>query len=220
MSLDNINYLLSDDAAWREVERRVAVRVVQIEHVHAIPGKRVEKRLLSGPRLLTSQLPPEIPSVQPASEIAAEEVHERTGAVEGGDGGDEKGDGAAGDWGGERQGGGGAGRDGPEKGDVDPREAGGEEPRRDGGAVERAVAPPAHGVEAAGVVLVEVRQEVGLAAAAELIHGHHSFVHGSPVASRQCAAAASRLLRFWVICDLSERVKEGKRGDARQKRKC
>jgi hypothetical protein len=42
------------------------------------------------------------------------------------------------------------------------------------------VAPPARRAEAAGVVLVEVRQEVGLAAAAELVHRHQPLVHGRP----------------------------------------
>lgn len=69
--------LLGYDAARGEVERRVAVGVVQVEHVDGIPGERVEERLLRGPRLVAPQLPPEIPGVQPAPEIAAEEVHER-----------------------------------------------------------------------------------------------------------------------------------------------
>lgn len=113
-----------------------------------------------------------------------------TGAVEGGDGGDEEGDGAGGGGAGEGEGGGGAWGEGAEEGGVDPREAGGEEARRDGGAVERAVAPPARRAEAAGVVLVEVRQEVGLAAAAELVHGHQPFVHGSPMPCQPPVAAA------------------------------
>ena len=75
-----------------------------------------------------------------------------------GDGGDVEEDGVPGDGGGEREGGGGAGGDGAEEGGVDPREAGGEQARRDGGAVERAVAPPGLRVEADGVVLVEVRR--------------------------------------------------------------
>lgn len=56
----------------------MAVRVIQVEHVHGIPGQRVEERLLRRPRPLAPQLPPEIPRVQHAPEIAAEEVHERT----------------------------------------------------------------------------------------------------------------------------------------------
>lgn len=100
--------------------------------------------------------------------------------MEGGDGGDDDGDGAAGGGGGEGERGGGAGGEGAEERGVDAREAGGEEARRDRGAVERAVAPPARRAEAAGVVLVEVRQEVGLAAAAELVHRHQPLVHGRP----------------------------------------
>lgn len=69
--------LLSDDAARGEVERRVAVGVVQVEHVDGVPGERVEERLLRGPRLVAPQLPPEIPGVEPAPEVAAEEEHER-----------------------------------------------------------------------------------------------------------------------------------------------
>jgi hypothetical protein len=42
------------------------------------------------------------------------------------------------------------------------------------------VAPPAGRGEAAGVVLVEVRQEVGLAASAEPVHRHQALLHGSP----------------------------------------
>jgi hypothetical protein len=103
--------------------------------------------------------------------------------VERGDGGDADGEGAlrGGGGEGEGEGGGGAGDERAEEGGVDSGEAGGEKAGGGRGAVERAVAPPARRAEAAGVVLVEVRQEVGLAAAAELVHRHQPFLHGSPL---------------------------------------
>jgi hypothetical protein len=100
--------------------------------------------------------------------------------VERGDGGDADGEGALRGGGGEGEGCGGAGAERAEEGGVDSGEAGGEKAGGGRGAVERAVAPPARRAEAAGVVLVEVRQEVGLAAAAELVHRHQPFLHGSP----------------------------------------
>lgn len=126
--------------------------------------------------------------------------------MEGGDGGDAEGQGAVGGGGGERERGGDAGGERAQEGGVDPGEAGGEEARRDRGAVERAVAPPARRGEAAGVVLVEVRQEVGLAAGGEFVHRDQAL-HGSPVAASTRAmpsrcftvalASPSNLLPHW-----------------------
>ena len=69
--------LLSDDGARREVERRMAVGVVQIEQIDSVPIERVEKRLLRPPRPVAPELPPEVPRVEHAPEVPAEEVHER-----------------------------------------------------------------------------------------------------------------------------------------------
>jgi len=77
MCPNDINHLLGDDGARREVERRVAVGVVQIEQIDSIPTERVEKRLLRPPRPVAPELPPEVPRVEHASEVHAEEVHER-----------------------------------------------------------------------------------------------------------------------------------------------
>lgn len=41
------------------------------------------------------------------------------------------------------------------------------------------MAPSARRAETTGVVLVEVRQEVGLAAAGELVHRYQALLHGS-----------------------------------------
>lgn len=59
-------HLLGDDGAWWEVERRVAVGIVQIEQIDGIPAERVEKRLLRPPRPVAPDLPPEVPRVEHA----------------------------------------------------------------------------------------------------------------------------------------------------------
>lgn len=76
------------------------------------------------------------------------------------------------------------------------------------------MAPAARRAQALGVVLVEVREEVGLADAAELVHGHQPLVHGRRLPCRQCAAA-SPSADFGGCFRLSE--EEG-RGGERERR--
>ena len=109
----------------------------------------------------------------------ANQAGRRTGAVERGDGGDADGEGLAGGRG-KGDGGRGTWSERADEGGVDSGEAAGEEARRGRGAVERAMAPPARRAETTGVVLVEVRQEVRLAAAGELVHRYQALLHGSP----------------------------------------